>query len=117
MSKITYTPHGDYLLPDLALPKHSAFPIGKYGMICRNYLKTHRKILYCNLLTDGKLNQYLFDIDKQTHDRLDVLIKQMADKQGIDENLKARNQMAWVGAMNNIKACAEEIVLKEVVYL
>ena len=116
MTEITYSKHGDYLLPDLALPEQTNFPIGKYGLLCKNYLKAHRKILYTNLLIDGKLNAYLFEIDKQANDRLDTLMTQMAHSQGVDEKLKSQNQLIWVGAVNNIKSCAEEIILKEIVY-
>lgn len=116
MSEITYTRHGDYYLPDLALPEKENFQIGKYGMLHRTYLKTHRKIIYTNLLTAGTLNKHLAEIDAQANDRLELIMRQMAVAQGITERLKADDQMEWVGAMNSIRACAEEIILKEIVY-
>jgi len=113
----TYSVVGDYILPDLTLPpqKHSSF--GKYGMLRKTYLKAQRKALYSQMIITGKLFDHLHEIDTQSHDMLKLLMKQMADLQGITEALKATDQMAWVGALNNIKACAEEIVLSEVVYL
>ena len=90
--------------------------IGKYGLLYETYLKTHRRIIYTNLLTAGTLQEHLADIDTQANERLECLMKQMVAAQDITEALKAADQMAWVGAMNNIKACAEEIVLKEIVY-
>lgn len=113
---ITYTQHGDYFLPDLALPEQEDVFIGKYGLLRRTYLKVHRKVLYTNLLTSGKMHEYLAEIDCQAKDMLNLLMKQMAEAQGITEKLKSTDQMAWVGAINNIKACAEEIVLAEIVY-
>lgn len=116
MNELTFTRHGDYFLPDLTLPEQTDSFIGKYGLLRRTYLKTHRKILYINLLTSGKLQAHLADIDRQANDRLNLLMRQMAAAQGVTEGLKAADQMVWIGAMNNIMDCAEEIVLKEVVY-
>lgn len=116
MIDITYTKHDDYYLPDLVLPEQETVSFGKYGMLCNSYLKNHRKIFYTNLLTSDKLNQYLADINKQAKDMVETLTKQMVERQGVTEELKAQDQMAWVGAMDNIRACAEEIVLKEIVY-
>ena len=117
MNEITYSRHGDYCLPDLYLPEQETLPIGKYGLLRKTYLKNHRKIIYTNLLTAGTLHNHLAEIDAQANDMLELLMKQMIEAQGITEKLKATNQMAWVGAVNNIKACAEEIVLKEIVYV
>lgn len=116
MNDITYSQVGEYFLPDLCPPEQEILPIGKYGLLRKTYLKTHRKIIYTNLLTAGTLYKHLAEIDAQTNDRLDYLIQQMAAARGVTEVLKAADQMAWVGAMNNIKACADEIVLKEIVY-
>jgi len=116
MSEITYSRVGDYFLPDLCLPEQAALPFGKYGLLRKTYLKTHRKIIYTNLLTAGTLHNHLAEIDAQANDMLELLMKQMAAAQGVNERLKAEKQMLWVGAMNNIKACAEEIILKEIVY-
>lgn len=115
MSKITYSKHGDYYLPDVALPEQKEFFFGRYGRLRLNYLKSHRRVLYINLLTSCELSKHLAEIDEQANQMLGMLIKQMAVQQGITEQLKANDQMAWVGAMNNIKACAEEIVLNEII--
>ncbi len=114
--KITYTQKGEYLIPDLTLPEQQEFPIGKYGRMRLSYLKTHRKGVYTALLTSCRLNQHLVEIDSNAIDMLESLMKQMALDQGITEQLKAENQLLWVGKMNNIKACAEEIVLNQIVY-
>lgn len=116
MTEISYTQHGDYLLPDLLPPEQAPLHIGKYGLLHKTYLKTHRKVLYINLLTAGALHKHLAEIDKQANERFELIVCQMARAQGITEELKAANQMAWVGAMNNIRACAEEIVLGEIVH-
>ena len=114
--ELTYTKHGDYFLPDLTLPKNDDRDIGIYGRRHCDYIKKHRKIVYINLLTSGKLHSYLADINEQATDRLALLMRQMAAVQDVTEALKAADQMAWVGAMSNIRACAEEIVLKELIY-
>jgi len=112
----TYSVVGDYILPDLTLPPQKQSSFGKYGMLRKTYLKTKRKASYSQMIITGKLFDHLHEIDTQAKDMLDLLMKQMLENQGITEALKATDQMAWVGAMNNIKACAEEIVLSEVVY-
>jgi len=116
MNEITYSRVGDYRLPDLYLPEQEILPIGKYGLLRKTYLKTHKKITYTNLLTAGALHNHLAEIDAQANDMLELLMKQMAAEQGVMEKLKSANQMAWVGAMSNIKACAEEIILNEIIY-
>ena len=116
MNKISYTRQGDYLLPDLELPEQENVFIGRYGRLHKEYLRKHKNGIYAGLLLSGKLNSYLAKIDIQAHDMLELLTKQMAEKQGINEQLKSNDQMAWVGVMNCIKACAEEIVFKEIVY-
>ena len=116
MNELTYSRVSDYHLPDLCLPEQETLPIGKYGLLRKTYLKTHRKIIYTNLLTAGDLHKHLAETEQQANDMLELLMKQMAATQGITEALKSDNQMAWVGAMNNIKACAEKIILKEIVY-
>jgi len=116
MSDLTYSRVGDYNLPDVCLPEQETRIIGKYGLLRKRYLKTHRKIIYINLLTAGTLHSHLAEIDEQARDRLELIIKQMAAVQGVTEELKASDQMLWVGVINNIKACAEEIMLKEIVY-
>jgi len=114
--KFTYSKMGDYHLPNLVLPKQKDVFFGRYGMLRLNYLKNHKRVFYTNLLTSCKLNEHLADIDKQADDMFDLLMKQIVETQGITEKLKVENQMAWVEAMNNIKTCAEEIVLKEIIY-
>lgn len=113
---ISYTLQGDYYLPDLALPDEEEQPIGLWGKRHLRYIKRHRKVLYLNLLTSGKLNRYLADIDKQAVDILSRLVKQMAEREGVTEQLKADNQMEWVSRMNNIRNRATEIINKEIIY-
>ena len=108
--------YGDYYLPDLALNEEE--PIyGKYGMLRKQFLKEHRSAKYQYLLLTGKLTEHLNQIDQEARDRVEMLMEQMAEKQGVTEELKLRNQMKWVGLMNNIKTRAEEIVLKNLVYV
>jgi len=112
----TYTQSGDYFVPDIALPEGSNRKIGKYGRMRHRYLKEHRPVLYSTMILDGSLWDHLAEIDLTCNNRLDVLISGMQEKQGITETMKARDPMAWVGAMNNIRNCAEEIILRELVY-
>jgi hypothetical protein len=112
----TYSDVGDYILPNLTLLPQKQSSFGKYGMLRKTYLKTNRKALYSQMIITGKLFDHLHEIDEQAQDMLELLMKQMAEKQGITEVLKANDQMSWVGAMNNIKACAEEVILNQVVY-
>ena len=111
-----YTLHGDYYLPDLVLREEKP-TYGKYGMLRKQFLKEHRPIRYQNLLLSGKLTAHLNQIDQEVTEQVEVLMKQMAEKQGVNENLKRQDQMKWVRLMNNIKVSAEEIVLKERVYM
>ena len=114
---ISYTLHGDYYLPDLALPEEErGVEIGVWGQRHLRYIKQHRKVLYLNLLTSGKLNGHLADIDKQAEDMLSRLVKQMAERECVTEQLKADNQMEWVARMNNIRSRATEIVNKDLIY-
>ena len=112
----TYSSIGDYLLPDLKLPEHETVYIGRYGRLHKEYLQKHKNSVYASLLLSGKLNAYLAEIDTQSRDMLESLMKQMAEKQCITEELKTQNQMTWVKAMNNIKSCAEEIVLSTIIF-
>ena len=114
---ISYILQGDYYLPDLALPEQEDRPIGLWGQRHLKYIKHHRKILYINLMTSGKLNGYLADIDKQAEDMFSRLVKQMAEREGVTEQLKADNQMEWVARMNNISQMATEIVNTELIYV
>ena len=102
--------------PDLELPEEEAPRCGKYGRMRHTYLREHKKAYYTTLLFDGKLISHLNEIDDAANARMDLLTKQMAKSQGINEALKARDQMAWVGAMNNIRNAAEEIVLADLIY-
>ena len=112
----TYTQVGDYLLPDLKLPEEEQHPIGVWGQRHRRYLKEHRRATYATLLTSGKLNSYLADIDRQAEELFSRLVKQMAEAEGVTETLKAANQMEWVGRMNNIRNKAMEIVNSKLIY-
>lgn len=111
-----YEQQGDYLLPCLTLPAEEEQPVGIWGQRHRRYLKEHRRITYYNLLTDGKLNSYLADIDRQAEELFSRLVKQMAVREGVTEELKAQEQMVWVGRMNNIRNRATEIVNNELIY-
>ena len=112
-----YVRQGDYLLPCLSLPvEKENKPVGVWGQRHLRYLKQHRKALYTNLLTSGKLNSYLADIDKQAEDMFLRLIKQMVERESVTEQLKTENQMEWVGRMNNIRNRAMEIVNAELIY-
>ena len=114
---ISYTLQGDYYLPDLALPEQEDKPIGLWGQRHLKYIKQHRKILYINLLTSGKLNKHLADIDKQAEDMFFRLVKQMAERESVTEQLKVDNQMEWVARMNNIRNRATEIVNCDLIYI
>lgn len=111
-----YELQGDYYLPCLKLPEEEQAHIGIWGQRHRRYLKEHRKVLYLNLLTRGKLNDYLADIDKQAEETFERLVRQMAEREGVTEQLKAADQMEWVGCMNNIRNRAIEVVNTEIVF-
>ena len=110
-----YERQGDYLIPCIALPAEKEQPIGLFGRRHLDYLKQHRRVTYINLLTSGRLNSYLADIDRQAQERLERLTEGMKQAQGT-EQLKAENALEWVGRMNNIRACAMEIVNTEIIY-
>ena len=112
----TYTQVGDYLLPDLKLPEEEQQPIGVWGQRHWRYLKEHRRATYATLFTNGKLNSYLADIDRQAEEMFLRLVKQMAEREGVTEKLKADNQMEWVARMNNIRRRATEVVNKDIIY-
>ena len=113
---MSYTLHGDYYLPDLVLREEEP-TYGKYGMLRKQFLKEHRSARYQYLLLTGKLNEHLNQTDQEAREQVKIMLKQMAEKQGVTEQMKMQDQMKWVGLMNSIKACAEEIVLKERVYM
>lgn len=114
----TYTQVGDYLLPYLSLPaEKDDRPIGIWGQRRLRYLKQYHKVIYYNLLTSGKLHSHLADTEEQAQQLFLRLVKELAEKEGVTEQLKAADQMAWVRKMNNIRKRAEEIILKELIYV
>ena len=113
---MNYTLHGDYYLPDLVLREEEP-TYGKYGMLRKQFLKEHKSARYQYLLLTGKLNEHLNQIDQEVREQVETLMEQMTEKQGVTEELKAQDQMEWVRLMNNIKASAEEIVLKNMIYM
>jgi len=112
----TYTRQGDYCLPDVCLPPEEERPIGIYGQRRRVYLKKHHRVLYYNLLTAGMLDGHLADIEEQAEAMFSRLVKQLSEKEGVTEALKAENQMLWVQRMNNIRSAAMEIVANDLIY-
>ena len=112
----TYHEENGYLIPDLILPNEEEQPIGTWGQWHLDYLKQYRRVTYTNLLTSGKLNAYLADIDRQAQERFEQLIEGMKQAQGITERLKEENALEWVQRLNNVRACAREIVEKEIIY-
>ena len=112
----TYREENGYRIPNLELPTGTKYPIGKYGRMHLDYIIKHRRGHYTSLLTECRLNEYLHEIDLQAHEMLDRTVSRLAHERGIDEDLKARDPLRWVGKMNNIKASAEEIVLREVIF-
>jgi len=113
----TYSPMCEYTLPSLTVPDGDEGPVGIWGHRRLNYLKTHRRILYINLLTSGKLADHLREVEAAANARRETLIRQMAQMQSVTEGLKAADQMLWVGRMNNILACADEIIRNELIYI
>ena len=111
----TYHEENGHLIPNVTLPEQTDYQIGKYGRMHFDYIKQHRRGRYTTLLTEGKLNARLHEIDLEANEMLETIIPRLATERGIDENLKARDMLRWVAEMNNIKANAEEIVLREVV--
>lgn len=112
----SYEKQGDYLIPCLTLPTEKEQLIGVFSQRHLRYLKEYRRVTYTNLLTSGRLNSYLADIDRQAQERTERLIEQMKRAQGITEQLKEENALEWVQRMNNIRACAREIVEEEIIY-
>ena len=113
---MSYMLHGDYYLPDLVLNEEEP-TYGKYGMLRKQFLKEHRSARYQYLLLTGKLNEHLNQTNQEAREQVETLMEQMTEKQGVTEELKAQDQMEWVRLMNNIKASAEEIVLKNMIYV
>ena len=113
---IDYILVGDYYIPDLKLPEENR-PIGRYGRLHREYLKQEHPARYSSLILTGKLWTYLADLNEQAEERLDLIIEQMKAAEGVTEELKAKNQLEWVGRMNNIRSRAEEIINSELIYI
>lgn len=114
--EITYSKYGNYYLPDLVLSGEEPTTYGRFGRMWLKYLKEHRRVTYINLKTSDQLTHHLNETDREASETLQLLIEQMAQAQGITEQLKAENQMAWVGAMNNIRNAVEEIVAGKTIY-
>ena len=112
----TYREENGHFIPDMALSEQTTYEIEKYGHLHLDFIKKHRRGTYTTLLTGGRLNEHLHNVDLQAHEQIDLHIKQMAEQMEITEELKASDPMRWVQLMNNIKSLAEKIVLKEVVY-
>ncbi len=112
----TYREENGHLIPEIKLPEQTNYQIGKYGQFYLDFIKNHRRGKYTTLMTDGKLNARLHEIDLEAKTMLESIISRLAAERGIDENLKARDMLRWVAEMNNIKSSAEEIILKEVIY-
>ena len=114
--ELTYTMKNGYRLPNLLPPQEPEVHLGKYALLRRRYLQQNRKVRFTNLLTSGKLNEHLMEVDKAANERMELLVAQMAQAEGVTEEMKASDQMKWVGLMNNIRMSAEEQVLKELIY-
>ena len=114
--ELTYTKCGDYYIPDLALDDETSQPLGRFGRLRETYLREHHHGTYTSMLLTGRLNAHLNEIDQSANELLERVIARMAKAEGVTETLKASDQMAWVGRMNNIRHRAEEIVLSDIVY-
>ena len=114
--EVTYTMQGDYLLPNLLPPQEEPISLGKYARMRKRFLQENRKITYTNLLTSGKLNTHLAEIQQTAQRRMEELVVQMAQAQGVTEELKSSDQLKWVGLMNNLRSATEETVLAELIY-
>jgi hypothetical protein len=112
----TYSGESDYRIPNLTVPDNPEHHIGIWGQRRLDYLKNHRRVLYTNLLTSCKLNEHIREIDEAANERWKTIVWQMAEAQGVTEQFKADNQMLWVGRMENIQACADEIIRNELIY-
>ena len=117
MKEITYHKEGDYLIPDLALKNQENVVLGKYGRARLNYIKENKRGLYTELMMNGALSSYLRGIDERCNHIVNITVREMAKENNVDEKLKRTDQLKWVGLMNNIKHSAEEIILKELIYV
>ena len=115
-NRLNYTLHGDYYLPDLEINEGEP-TYGKYGIMRKQFLKEHRSARYQYLVLTGKLTEHLNQVDKEVREKVEILMEQMAEQWGVTEELKMQDQMEWVRRLNNIQATAEEIALKEIIYL
>lgn len=116
MNEITYSRVGDYRLPNLLPPQEQEMHLGKYALMRRSFLKEHRRIMYTNLLTSGRLNPHLMEIQQTAETRVEQIVKELAQRQGVTEQMKAADQMKWVGLMNGFRQTAEETILAELIY-
>ena len=116
MKELTYSRCGDYYIPDLKLSEQTETPIGKYGRMRKQYLEKHRPVLYTSLILQERLYPHLLEIDRTANERMDTLMPQLTKAAGVDEALKAADQMRWVGLMNALKAQAEEMILSELIF-
>ena len=115
-NELNYTLHGDYYLPDLEINEEEP-TYRKYGIMRKQFLKEHRSARYQYLVLTGKLTEHLNQVDKEVREKVEILMEQMAEQWGVTEELKMQDQMTWVGRMNNIRACAEEIIVKKMIYV
>lgn len=117
MSKIIYRQVGDYLIPNLKLPpEKTAITLGKWGMMHKNYLEKHKRVLFCSLLAQGKLYQHCADVEKQANEMYDIIVEQLKESEGVTEKLKENNQWEWIRKINNIQQRAREVVCTELIY-
>ena len=116
MKELTYSRCGDYYIPDLKLSEQTETPIGKYGRMRKQYLEKHRPVLYTSLILQERLYPHLLEIDRTANERMDTLMPQLMKAAGVDEALKAADQMRWLGLMNALKAQAEEMILSELIF-
>ena len=116
MNGITYTMRDGYRLPDLLPPQEAEVTIGKYGLLRRKFLQKHRRVMFTNLLTSGRLTEHLLETEQTARNRVEQITEQMAQAEGVTEQMKATDQMKWVGLMNSIRQAAEETVLAELIY-
>ena len=118
MKNITYRQVNDYMIPNLTLPpEETNIVLGKWGMLHKNYLEKHKKVLFTTLLTQGKLYQHCAEVEAQAQNMFDTLVEQMKEAEGVTEQLKEENQMEWVRRMEDIEARAEEVVRSELIYI
>ena len=116
MEALTYRVEGDYRIPNLTVPEEAAVVLGKYALLRKKFLKENRRISYVNLLTSGRLNEHLMEIERTATEMMEQMTAQMAAAQGVTEQMKAENQMQWVSLMNNIRHSAEETILNDQIY-